>query len=289
MTDKKQIPKLAEPRSVTDRLAIHPELTRKLLVEFIRNETRKFGFERVVLGISGGLDSALAATLAAEALGPENVVGLILPYKTSSPESEGHARLLIEQLGIAYDKIDITAMADPLLNFYPEMSNLRRGNIMARMRMICVFDRSAAEKALVLGTSNKTETLLGYTTWYGDNAASIQPIADLYKTQVRALARALGVPQPILAKKPSADLWPGQTDEAEMGLEYDVVDQVLYLLVDERIDPEQVVARGFSQALVDQTIRTVRNMQFKRMTAVIAKVGSRTPGIDFRYPRDWGH
>jgi NAD+ synthase len=289
MTDKKQIPKLAEPRSVTDRLAIHPELTHKLLVEFIRNETRKFGFERVVLGISGGLDSALAATLAAEALGPENVVGLILPYKTSSPESEGHARLLIEQLGIAYDKIDITAMADPLLNFYPEMSNLRRGNIMARMRMICVFDRSAAEKALVLGTSNKTETLLGYTTWYGDNAASIQPIADLYKTQVRALARALGVPQPILEKKPSADLWPGQTDEAEMGLEYDVVDQVLYLLVDERIDPEQVVARGFSQALVDKTIRTVRNMQFKRMTAVIAKVGSRTPGIDFRYPRDWGH
>jgi NAD+ synthase len=289
MTDKKQIPKLAEPRSVTDRLAIHPELTRKLLVEFIRNETRKFGFERVVLGISGGLDSALAATLAAEALGPENVVGLILPYKTSSPESEGHARLLIEQLGIAYDKIDITAMADPLLNFYPDMSNLRRGNIMARMRMICVFDRSAAEKALVLGTSNKTETLLGYTTWYGDNAASIQPIADLYKTQVRALARALGVPQPILDKKPSADLWPGQTDEAEMGLEYDIVDQVLYLLVDERIDPEQVVARGFSQALVDKTIRTVRNMQFKRMTAVIAKVGSRTPGIDFRYPRDWGH
>ena len=289
MTDKKQIPKLAEPRSVTDRLAIHPELTRKLLVEFIRNETRKFGFERVVLGISGGLDSALAATLAAEALGPENVVGLILPYKTSSPESEGHARLLIEQLGIAYDKIDITAMADPLLNYYPDMSNLRRGNIMARMRMICVFDRSAAEKALVLGTSNKTETLLGYTTWYGDNAASIQPIADLYKTQVRALARALGVPQPILEKKPSADLWPGQTDEAELGLEYDMVDQVLYLLVDERIDPEQVVARGFSQALVDKTIRTVRNMQFKRMTAVIAKVGSRTPGIDFRYPRDWGH
>jgi NAD+ synthase len=289
MNEQKQIPRLAEPRNVTDRLAIHPELTRKLLVEFIRNEVRKFGFERVVLGISGGLDSALAATLAAEALGPENVVGLILPYKTSSPESEGHARLLIEQLGIAYDKIDITAMADPLLNFYPDMSNLRRGNIMARMRMICVFDRSAAEKALVLGTSNKTETLLGYTTWYGDNAASIQPIADLYKTQVRALARALGVPQPILDKKPSADLWPGQTDEAEMGLEYDVVDQVLYLLVDERIDPEQVVARGFSQALVDKTIRTVRNMQFKRMTAVIAKVGSRTPGIDFRYPRDWGH
>ncbi|MEP6775598.1 MAG: NAD+ synthase [Chloroflexota bacterium] len=289
MNEKKQIPKLAEPRNVTDRLAIHPDLTRRLLVEFIRNETRKFGFERVVLGLSGGIDSALAAVLAVEALGKENVVALMLPYKTSSPESEAHARILIEQLGIPYDKIDVTAMAEPLLNYYPDISNLRRGNIMARIRMICVFDKSAAENALVLGTSNKTETLLGYTTWYGDNAASIQPIGDLYKTQVRALSKAVGVPQPILDKKPSADLWPGQTDESEMGLEYDIVDQILYLLVDERLDPATIVARGFSQALVDKVIRTVRNMQFKRMTAVIAKVGSRTPGIDFRYPRDWGH
>jgi NAD+ synthase len=289
MDTKKQVPKLAEPRNVTDRLEIHAELTRRLLVEFIRNEVRKFGFERVVLGLSGGLDSALAATLAAEALGPENVVVLMLPYKTSSPESEGHARLVIEKLGLPFDKIDITPMVEPLLAHYPEMSNLRKGNIFARQRMICVFDRSMQEKALVLGTSNKTETLLGYTTWYGDNAASIQPIGDLYKTQVRALARSIGVPEEILAKKPSADLWPGQTDEAEMGLEYDVVDQVLYLLVDERLDPDRIVARGFSQALVDKVIRTVMNMQFKRMTAVIAKVGSRTPGIDFRYPRDWGH
>lgn len=289
MDTKKQIPKLAEPRNVTDRLEIHAELTKRLLVEFIRNEVRKFGFERVVLGLSGGLDSALATMLAAEALGPENVVVLMLPYKTSSPESEGHARLVIEKLGLPYDKIDITPMVEPLLAHYPEMSNLRKGNIFARQRMICVFDRSMQEKALVLGTSNKTETLLGYTTWYGDNAASIQPIGDLYKTQVRALARSVGVPQPILDKKPSADLWPGQTDEAEMGLEYDVVDQVLYLLVDERLDPDRIVARGFSQSLVDKVIKTVRNMQFKRMTAVIAKVGSRTPGIDFRYPRDWGH
>src|SRR6476659_5443323 len=283
------MPSAPIPAGIHDRLAIAPDLTRRLLVEFIRNETRKFGFERVVLGISGGLDSALAATLAAEALGPENVVGLILPYKTSSPESEAHARLLIEQLGIPYDKIDITSMAEPLLNNYKDMSDLRKGNIMARTRMIVVFDRSSMEKALVLGTSNKTEYLLGYTTWYGASAASIQPLGDLYKTQIRALSRAVGVPDPILEKKPSADLWPGQTDEAEMGLEYDLVDQVLYLLVDERRDPERVISLGFDRALVERTVKTVRNMQFKRMTPIIAKVGSRTPGIDFRYPRDWGH
>lgn len=278
-----------ESLDIESRLAIQPDLTRRLLVEFIRNETRKFGFNRVVLGISGGIDSALSATLAAEALGPENVVGLMLPYKTSSPESEAHARLLIEQLGLPHDKIDITDMAEPLLKRYGEMNNLRRGNILARMRMIVVFDRSSMENALVLGTSNKTEYLLGYTTWYGDSAASIQPIGDLYKTQIRALSRAIGVPAPIVEKKPSADLWPGQTDEAEMGLSYDLADQVLYLLVDERQDPERVIEMGFDRAFVERVLRTVRNMQFKRMTPVIAKVGSRTPGIDFRYPRDWGH
>jgi NAD+ synthase len=290
MDTSKQVPKLAEPRSVTDRLAINADLTKRLLVEFIRAETRKFGFNRVVLGLSGGIDSALSATLAAEALGPENVVVVMLPYKTSSPESEGHARLLIEHLGLPnYDKIDITQMADPLIEHYGEMINLRRGHLQARARMIEVFDRSAAENALVLGTSNKTEYLLGYTTWYGDSAASIQPLGDLYKTQVRALSRAIGVPAPIVDKKPSADLWPGQTDETEMGLEYGVVDQVLFLLVDERLDPERVVQRGFDQALVEKVERTVRNKQNKRMTPIIAKVGSRTPGIDFRYPRDWGH
>jgi NAD+ synthase len=290
MNLKQEIPKVAEPRSVTERLAINADLTRRLLVEFIRAETRKFGFNRVVLGLSGGIDSALSATLAAEAFGPENVVALILPYKTSSPESEGHARLLIEHLGLPnYDRIDITPMAEPLIEHYKEMTDLRKGNILARTRMIAVFDRSAAENALVLGTSNKTEYLLGYTTWYGDSAASIQPLGDLYKTQVRTLSRAIGVPAPIVEKKPSADLWPGQTDEAEMGLQYDIVDQVLYLLVDERLDPERVVQRGFDQALVDRAVRTVMNTQYKRMPPIIAKVGSRTPGIDFRYPRDWGH
>lgn len=291
MKVSKQIPRVVEARNVADRLAINAELTKRLLVEFIRSETRKFGFNRVVLGLSGGIDSALSATLAVEALGPENVVALMLPYKTSSPESEEHARLLIEHLGLPhYDKIDITPMAEPLMRHYnDDISNLRKGNILARLRMVAVFDRSAAEKALVLGTSNKTEYLLGYTTWYGDSAASIQPLGDLYKTQVRWLSRAVGVPAPIVDKKPSADLWPGQTDEAELGLQYDIVDQVLYLLVDERLDPERIVARGFDEALVERVVHTMTNMQYKRMMPVIAKVGSRTPGIDFRYPRDWGH
>lgn len=281
--------KRAATRSVTERLAINADLTRRLLVEFIRNETGKFGFKRVALGLSGGIDSALAATLAAEALGPENVVALILPYKTSSPRSEEDALVLIKQLGLPHDKIDITPMAEPLFEHYEDMSALRKGNALARLRMVAVFDRSAAENALVLGTSNKTEYLLGYTTWYGDSAASIQPLGDLYKTQVRALSRAVGVPEAILGKKPSADLWPDQTDEAEMGLSYDLVDQVLYLLVDERLDPERVIALGFDRAMVERAVSTMRNMQYKRMTPVIAKVGSRTPGIDFRYPRDWGH
>lgn len=288
MGAKKQEHELAGPRAVTERLAIHPDLTRRLLVDFIRNETRKFGFNRVALGLSGGIDSALSATLAAEALGPENVLALILPYKTSSAQSEADARLLIKQLGLPHDKIDITPMAEPLFERYPDMGNLRRGNVLARLRMICIFDRSSAEKALVLGTSNKTEYLLGYTTWYGDSAASIQPIGDLYKTQVRALAASVGVPTPIVEKKPSADLWPGQTDESEMGLSYDLVDQVLYLLVDERLDAEKVVALGFERSLVERVMNTMRDMQYKRMLPIIAKVGSRTLGIDFRYPRDWG-
>jgi NAD+ synthase len=159
---------------------------------------------------------------------------------------------------------------------------------MARQRMIVLFDQSLARKALVLGTSNKTEALLGYTTWFGDSAASLQPIGDLYKTQVRALSKAIGVPQPILEKKPSADLWPGQTDESELGISYDEVDQVLYLLVDERMDAHRVVQFGFDEALVNRVRTSVKNMQYKRMMPVTAKVGSRTAGVDFRYPRDWG-
>ncbi len=270
------------------RLAINPDLTRRLLVEFLRNEAGKFGFDKLVIALSGGIDSAVSVYLGVEAFGPQNVHAVMMPYATSSPASLGDAQLIVDDLGLSADTVDITPMVDPLFARFPDITPGRKGNIMARQRMIVIFDQSLARSALVLGTSNKTEILLGYTTWFGDSAASLQPIGDLYKTQIRALARAIGVPQPILDKKPSADLWPGQTDETELGITYDEVDQVLYLLVDERLDPSRVIDLGFSATFVQDVLRRVRGNQYKRMMPIIAKVGSRTPGVDFRYPRDWG-
>ena len=270
------------------RLAINPDLTRRLLVEFIRAEAGKFGYRKLVLALSGGIDSAVSAYLGAEAVGADNLHVVMMPYATSSADSLGDAQLIVEDLGLSADVVEITPMVAPLFARFPDISATRKGNVMARQRMVVIFDQSLARNALVLGTSNKTEILLGYTTWFGDSAASLQPIGDLYKTQLRALARAIGVPQPIVDKKPSADLWPGQTDETEMGITYDEVDQVLYLLVDERMDPERVISLGFTAPFVQDVLRRVRRNQYKRMMPIIAKVGSRTPGIDFRYPRDWG-
>ena len=273
---------------VRDRLAINPDLTRRLLVEFLRAEAGKFGFHKLVLALSGGIDSAVSAYLGAEALGPASIHVVMMPYRTSAPASLADAELIVKDLGLSSDVVDITPMVEPLFARFPDMPAGRKGNVMARQRMIVIFDQSLARNALVLGTSNKTEILLGYTTWFGDSAASLQPIGDLYKTQVRALARALGVPAPIIEKKPSADLWPGQTDEGELGITYDEVDQVLYLLVDERMPPERVIELGFSTTFVRDVWHRVQGSQYKRLTPIIAKVGSRTPGIDFRYPRDWG-
>jgi NAD+ synthase len=257
-------------------------------VGFIRDELGKMGFTRGVIGLSGGIDSSLVAFLAAEALGRENVLAVMMPYRTSNPESEGDARRVIAALGIPHKKIEITPMVDPLLAQIPVEAARRRGNIMARMRMICLYDQSEEWRGLVVGTSNKTETLLGYTTVFGDNAAAVHPIADLYKCQVRQLAQALGVPDEIITKAPSADLWAGQTDEGELGFTYDQADQILYLLVDLRYTPEEVAAQGFAEAVVRRVVRLIRQNQFKRVPPPICKISTRTVGVDFLYLRDWG-
>lgn len=275
------------PTHILPRLAINTDLARTILVKFLRDAVHKVGFERAVIALSGGLDSALVAYLIAEAIGPQNVLAMRLPYKTSSPDSLADAQAVVDALGVRCDTVDITPMVDPLLARFPEASALRRGNIMARMRMVVLYDQSAAFGGLVIGTSNKTETLLGYSTVYGDNAAGVQPIADLYKAQVRQLAAALNLPPSILSKPPSADLWAGQTDEGELGFTYDLADQVLYLLVDERYTVDEAAAEGFERDFVARIWRQVRLNHYKRTMPNVAKLSTRSIGHDFLYLRDW--
>jgi len=269
-------------------LSINTRLVRDILVGFIRTEVTRSGFTKGVVNLSGGLDSAVSCALAAEALGPDNLLALRLPYKTSSSDSLEHAQLVIDQLKVQSLTIPIGDMVDPLFNRFPEMSDIRKGNIMARARMIIGYDQSAAFQGLVVGTGNKTEILLGYTTLYGDSACALNPIGDLYKTQVRQLARDLDIPEAIIAKPPSADLWVGQTDEGELGFTYAQVDQLLYLLVDQRYQPEDCVKEGFKEEFVRKVIQRIQRNQFKRSLPPVAKISSRTVGSDFLYFRDWG-
>jgi NAD+ synthase len=273
---------------MTTELSINTDLVAGLLARFIRTELTRAGFSRAVLGVSGGLDSALVCYLAARALGPENVLAVRMPYRTSAPDSLGHAQLVIEDLGLASRTISVTEMADPLIAQEADMSKVRRGNIMARCRMVVLYDQSEAFEGLVLGTSNKTEILLGYSTQFGDSAAALNPIGDLFKTQVRQLASALGVPQVIIDKPPSADLWVGQTDEGELGLTYEHADRLLYLLVDQRYSPEECSEAGFDLDFVRTVLRRVQRNHFKRIMPPVAKITSRTFGYDFLYLRDWG-
>ncbi len=269
-------------------LAINPDLARKILTGFIHAEITRAGFQRAVIGLSGGIDSALSCYLAAEALGPENVLAVRMPYKSSAPDSWRHAGLVIDALGVQFLDVEITPLVDPLFAQFPEMSNLRKGNVMARTRMLVLYDQSEAFNGLVVGTGNKTEILLGYSTLYGDSACALNPIGDLYKTQVRSLAHQLGVPPEIVEKAPSADLWAGQTDEAELGFTYAEVDQLLYLLVDERYRPQDLIEAGFEKNFVQQVLTRVRRYQYKRVLPPIAKLTNRTIGYDFLYLRDWG-
>jgi NAD+ synthase len=282
----------AEPEP-TPLPAIEAEQAVAVISAFIGSQLAQTGFERLVVGLSGGVDSATVAFLAARAVGADNLLAVRMPYRTSSPESEADALLVVTALGCRTERVEISAMVDPMLELVgdPEQSpagdvlNVRRGNVMARQRMMVLYDRSAGFDALVVGTSNKTEALLGYGTLHGDMAAAIQPIGDLYKSQLRAVATCLGVPEQILDKAPSADLWPGQTDEGELGASYDEIDRILYALVDRRWSAARCVAGGLDARLVAWTSDRVARTEFKRQLPPVAKVSLRTPGIDHLYPR----
>jgi len=268
-------------------LAIDPESATRILTAFIREETGRTGRPRLVVGLSGGIDSAVAIYLAHRALGSGSVHAILMPYRSSSADSLSHAQEVLEALKVPNETVDISPMVDAFASSSGEVGRARLGNVMARVRMTLLFDRSAQHDALVLGTSNKTELLLGYGTLHGDMASAINPIGDLYKTQVRTLARYLGVPDSIVDKKPSADLWPDQSDEEDLGFTYDEVDRLLALLVDARVSRASLPERGFSKELVDRVCRLVLGSQFKRCPPVMAKLSTRSIGWDFRYPRDW--
>lgn len=269
-------------------LKLDEELTVHVLTSALKEEVEKAGFQKVILGLSGGIDSALALYLSVEALGFDNVLAVRMPYKTSSPSSLEDAQLAINDTGVKTLTIDITPQIDAYFELHREVTPLRRGNKMARERMAILYDLSADYHALVVGTSNRTELLLGYGTQFGDVASAINPLGDLYKTQVRQLSLYIGVPESILMKPPSADLWEDQTDEGELGFSYFDIDRLLYYMVDQRYPLGQLRLLSFSDELIERVSQRIIQSQYKRRLPIILKVGNRTVGVDFRYLRDWG-
>jgi NAD+ synthase len=267
-------------------MKINAPFVEKVLCSFIREELRKFGYRRGIIGLSGGLDSSVCAALAARALGGTNVIGMILPYKESFGKDVADAQALARKLGIRTRLVDISPMVDAYFSRFPTEDRKRIGNKMARERMSILYDHSAQEKALILGTSNKTELLIGYGTIHGDMACAVNPLGDLYKTQVRALGRHLRLPARILEKVPTAGLWPGQTDEGEIGLTYAEIDAILCELVDERRSVKEVIELGFKKEEVEKIEALIVNSEFKRKMPPIAKISARTVGHDFLYSYD---
>ncbi|QDU65003.1 NAD+ synthase [Engelhardtia mirabilis] len=268
-------------------LDVQVDLVEALLLRFLREELGAAGLSRAVIGLSGGVDSAVSAALAARALGPDAVLGVLMPYRSSNPDSVGDARLLAADLGIETREIEISEMADAYFGVAQVEDPTRRGNVMARCRMTILYDLSVEWRGLVIGTSNKTEMLLGYSTQFGDGAHAVNPLGDLYKHQVFQLARHLGVRASIVEKPPSADLFEGQTDEDDLGFSYAHADAVLYSMVDQRWNREELLAAGHAPQVVDAIARRVVRNQYKRLPPVIAKLSERTINQDFRYLRDW--
>ena len=278
-----------------DELAIDTDVARRVIAGFIRGQLGQAGFERCVLGLSGGIDSALVAYLVAEAIGADNLLCVLMPYRTSSPASRADAETIVAALGAQSELVEITAIVDGYYGHDDQAgaagaeglaaSALRRGNFMARARMSVLYDHSVTFGGLVVGTGNKTESLIGYTTLFGDNACAFNPIGDLYKSQVRQVAAAIGVPRQVIAKAPSADLWPDQTDEGEGAFSYPVLDRILYWRIDRRRSTDELVAMGIERALVERVERLVATSEFKRQVPPVAKLGPRTAGVDYLYPR----
>ena len=278
-----------------EELAIDTGVARRVITAFIRAQLAQAGFERALVGLSGGIDSALVAFLVAEAIGADRLLCVLMPYRASSPASRSDAEEVVRRLGCASELVDITPIVDGYFGqdgnpgsggpMALEASALRRGNAMARARMLVLYDRSVTWRGLVVGTGNKTESLIGYTTLFGDSASAFNPIGDLYKSQVRQLSVAVGVPDAIIRKAPSADLWPGQTDEQEAGFSYPQLDRLLFWMIDRRHSDEELAAMGFDPAVIERVGRLVAVSEFKRQVPPIAKLGLRTLGVDYLYPR----
>jgi NAD+ synthase len=275
----------ARPFELPPELEIDTDVAQRVIGEFIRGQLDQAGFDRAVLGLSGGIDSAVVAYLTADAIGADRLLCVLMPYRTSSPASRADAETIVAALGAASALVDISPMVDAYFADQPAASPLRQGNFMARMRMSVLYDHSVTFGGLVVGTGNKTESLIGYTTLFGDAACAFNPIGDLYKSQVRQLAVALDVPDGIIRKAPSADLWPGQTDETEGGFDYPTLDRLLYWRIDKRRSTEELAELGFDATTIARLDRMIATSEFKRQVPPIAKLGPRTAGVDYLYPR----